>query len=160
MTTGRLESSKNKRATSAKEVKKWLISATETTATITNSSDKQTTKRTSQVREANNATTSTKGDISESGHATKSTAILTLLFAEIEVSNKRYRKINKNAGKLTMEPNPTPNTPKTRKITIDTNLYQSSHLNSSRPQSRRSKQMPKSRKDWLASDPWRQLNLV
>jgi len=86
-TTVRLESSKNKRATSARGVKKWLISATGTIATTTNSSDKQTTKRISQVREANNATTSTKGEILVSVHATKSTAILTLLFAEIEVSN-------------------------------------------------------------------------
>ena len=128
MTLVRLESSKRTRVNTAKVVKKWLISATETTATTTNSSDQQTTTPANQVKAANNnATTSTKGDRLVSVHEKRLTAILTLLFEEID--NKKYHKINKNAENSTRALNLTLNTPKTQKITTDTRLDRSSLLN-------------------------------
>ena len=130
MTLVRLESSKNTRVNTAKVVKKWLISATETTATTTNSSDQQTTTPANQVKEANNnATTSTKGDRLVSVHEKRLIAILTLLFAGIEYNNKKYPKINKNAGNSTRALNLTLNTPRPQKITTDTRLDRSSLLN-------------------------------
>lgn len=128
MTLVRLESSKKTKVNTAKVVKKWLISATETTATTTNSSDQQTTTPANQVKEANNnATTSTKGDRLVSVHEKRLTAILTLLFEGID--NKKYHKINKNAGNLTRALNLTLNTPKPQKITTDIKLDRSSLLN-------------------------------
>lgn len=128
MTLVRLESSKRTRVNTAKVVKKWLISATETTATTTNSSDQQTTTPANQVKEVNNnATTSMKGDRLVSVNEKRLTAILTLLFEEID--NKKYHKINKNAGNSTRDLNLTLNTPKTQKITTDTRLDRSSLLN-------------------------------
>lgn len=124
----RLESSKKTKVNTAKVVKKWLISATETTATTTNLSDQQTTTPANQVKEANNnATTSTKGDRLVSVHEKRLTAILTLLFEGID--NKKYHKINKNAGNLTRALNLTLNTPKPQKITTDIKLDRSSLLN-------------------------------
>jgi len=134
MTLVHLENSKKTRVNTAKVVKKWLTSATETTATTTNSSDQPTTTPANQVKEANNnATTSTKGDRLVSAHERTSTAILTLLFEGIESNNKKYLKINKNAGNSTRALNPTLNTPKAQTITTDTRRGRSSHLNSIQP---------------------------
>ncbi len=134
MTLVRLESSKRTRMNTAKVVKKWLITATGTTATTTNSSDKQTTTPANQVREANNnATASRKEGRLVSGQEKKSTVILTHLFEGIESNNKMDSKINKNAGNSTRALNPTLNSPKTQKISTDTRLDRSSLLSLSQP---------------------------
>lgn len=161
MTLGRLESSKNTKLTTARVVKKWLISVMATTATTTSSSVNQATTPASQVKAVNsNATISTKGSRSVSVHEMRLTVISTLLFAEIDSSNKMFRKISKNAGNLTRALNNTLNTPKIRTQTTDTRLDPSNLLNSNKMWSLKNKLMPKSRKGSLASDQLRRLNLV